>query len=113
MEKYRFCRRDFMKQSVAAGIGTLLAEKKLHAQQREKRKKSVLITWGGWEGHEPKKCVDIFTPWLQNQGFQVDVSTNLDLYLDADKMRAQDLIVQAFTMSEITGDQERGLLDAV
>ena len=33
-------------------------------------KKKALIVWGGWEGHEPKKCVDIFAPWLVEQGFE-------------------------------------------
>ncbi len=75
--------------------------------------KSVLIVWGGWEGHEPKQCVDIFAPWLESQGFAVQVSNTLDSYLDADLLKAQDLIVQTVTMSQITGDQEKGLLDAV
>jgi hypothetical protein len=87
-----------------------LPTKDLFAQQR---KKSVLMVWGGWEGHEPKQCIDIFAPWLQSQGFQVEVSNTLDSYLNAEKMKSQDLIVQAVTMSEITGDQEKGLLDAV
>ena len=113
MEKNQFCRRDFIKQSVAVGMGASLAGGKVFAQEGEKRKKSALIAWGGWQGHEPKKCVDIFAPWLESQGFQVEVSNSLDSYLDTDKMRAQNLIVQVFTMSEITGEQEKGLLSAV
>ena len=34
-------------------------------------KKKALFVWGGWEGHEPKQCVDIFAPWLAEQGFEV------------------------------------------
>jgi len=113
MEKNQFCRRDFFKQSVSAGMAVSFAGKNLFAQEREKRKKSALIVWGGWQGHEPEKCVKIFAPWLQSKGFQVEVSNTLDSYLDKEKMRSQDLIVQAFTMSEITGEQEKGLLDAV
>jgi len=37
--------------------------------------KKVLIVWGGWDGHEPKQCVDIFAPWLREQGFDVEIST--------------------------------------
>jgi type 1 glutamine amidotransferase len=30
-------------------------------------KKAVMV-WGGWDGHEPKQCVDIFEPWLKSKG---------------------------------------------
>jgi len=76
-------------------------------------KKKALFVWGGWEGHEPKKCVDIFAPWLEQQGFEVEISHTLDSYLDVDKLKSLDLIVQVFTMSTITREQERGLLEAV
>jgi hypothetical protein len=58
------------------------------APQESTPKKKVLIVWGGWEGHEPKKCVDIFAPWLVEQGFDVEISTTLDSYLDAAKMKS-------------------------
>ncbi len=77
------------------------------------KKKKALFVWGGWEGHEPKKCVDIFAPWLEGQGFEVEISNTLDSYLDVEKLKSLDLIVQVFTMSSITGEQERGLLEAV
>jgi len=76
-------------------------------------KKKVLVVWGGWAGHEPKQTVDIFVPWLTEQGFDVEVSNTLDSYLDAEKMKSLSLVVQAFTMSPITPKQEKGLLDAV
>jgi type 1 glutamine amidotransferase len=75
--------------------------------------KSALFVWGGWEGHEPKQCVDIFAPYLEEQGYDVEISTSLDTYLDSAKMQAKDLIVQIFTMSTITPEQEKGLLDAI
>jgi type 1 glutamine amidotransferase len=76
-------------------------------------KKKVLIVWGGWEGHEPKQCVDIFAPWLIEKGFDVEVSTTLDSYLDKEKMSALTLIIQVVTMSQISKEQEKGLLEAV
>jgi len=76
-------------------------------------KKKVLFVWGGWEGHEPKQCVDIFAPWLQEQGFEVEISHSLDSYLDAEKLKSLDLIVHIFTMSDIKPEQEKGLEDAV
>lgn len=79
----------------------------------EKSTKKVLFVWGGWEGHEPKQCVDIFAPWLKKQGFEVIVSHSLDSYTDKELMKSLDLIVQVFTMSSITPAQEKGLLEAV
>jgi uncharacterized protein len=75
--------------------------------------RKVLVVWGGWEGHQPKQCVDIFAPWLAEQGFDVEISNSLDSYLDAAKMKRLSLIVQAVTMGQITGPQEKGLLDAI
>ncbi len=45
--------------------------------------KSALMVWGGWEGHQPKQCVDIFAPFLREQGFEVEIADTLDAYLDA------------------------------
>lgn len=75
--------------------------------------KSALFVWGGWDGHEPKQCVDVFAPILQERGFSVEVSDTLDSYLDAEKMKSLDLIIPVWTMGEITGEQEAGLLAAV
>jgi hypothetical protein len=76
-------------------------------------KKKVLIVWGGWEGHQPKQTVDVFAPWLVEQGFDVEISNTLDSYLDTEKMKSLALVVQAVTMGSITPQQERGLLAAV
>jgi len=75
--------------------------------------KSALIVWGGWEGHEPKQCVDIFVPFLKERGFKVEVSNTLDSYLDEGMMKSQNLIVQAWTMGTIKQEQEAGLLKAI
>jgi type 1 glutamine amidotransferase len=75
--------------------------------------KRALIVWGGWEGHEPKQCAEIFAPWLQSQGYEVIVSNTLDTYTDKDLMQSLNLIVPIWTMGTITPEQEAGLLDAV
>lgn len=75
--------------------------------------RKVLITWGGWAGHEPKQCVDILLPWLEKEGAIVDVFDNLDKYSDKDYMGQVDLIIQTFTMSNISRQQESGLLEAI
>jgi type 1 glutamine amidotransferase len=74
--------------------------------------KSALFVWGGWDGHEPKQCVDIFAPFLEEQGYSVEISNTLDTYLD-EKMLSLNLIVQVWTMDTITPEQEKGLLAAI
>ena len=77
------------------------------------KQKSVLFVYGGWEGHEPEKCRDLFVPWLRDEGFKVTVSPSLDSYLDRDLMNSIDLVIQIYTMSSITEEQEKMLLSAV
>jgi len=73
----------------------------------------ALLVWGGWEGHQPKQCVEIFAPLLVEAGFAVEIAATLDVYTDADKLRSLDLIAQVWTMGTITHAQEAGLLAAV
>ena len=75
--------------------------------------KKAIMVWGGWEGHEPKQCVDIFAPILEEEGFAVTISDTLDTYKDRNLMAEQDLVVPAWTMGQIEGEQEQGLLAAV
>lgn len=75
--------------------------------------KSALVVWGGWEGHEPKQCVDVFIPWLKEQGYDVEVANSLEPFADADRMAKVDLIVPCWTMGEMAAEQEKGLLEAV
>ena len=75
--------------------------------------KKALFVWGGWDGHEPKQCTDIFAEVLRNEGYEVTISDTLDSYLDEDLMMSQDLIVQMVTMSEINNEQLAVLQKAV
>ena len=75
--------------------------------------KKAIMVWGGWEDHEPEQCVDIFAPYLRDNGYEVEISDSLDAYLDGDRMQALDLIVPVWTMGTITPEQEKGLLTAV
>ena len=75
--------------------------------------KSALLVWGGWQGHSPKECSDIFGPWLEEQGYLVKVSDTLDAYLDSDQLRQFNLIVPIWTQGIITKEQETNLLRAV
>lgn len=74
---------------------------------------SVLMVWGGWDGHEPKACVDRFVPVLEQSGYAVDVCDTLDVFADAERMAHVDLIAPCWTMGTLRPEQETGLLEAV
>ncbi|HUV00753.1 MAG TPA: ThuA domain-containing protein [Bacteroidales bacterium] len=75
--------------------------------------KKVLFVWGGWMGHEPDKCRDVFVPWMRSEGAEVTVSDTLEAYVKYDLQKDFDLIVQAWTMGQIANSQEKALLEAV
>jgi len=75
--------------------------------------KKVLFVWGGWMGHEPDKCRDIFVPWMKTEGAEVIVSDTLEAYTKYDLKKDFDLIIQAWTMGTIESNQEKALEDAV
>jgi uncharacterized protein len=74
---------------------------------------SALITWGGWDGHEPQQTAEIATKALRENGFDVEVVDTLDVYTDQEKMAKLDLIVPVWTMASATQEQLNGLLAAV
>jgi type 1 glutamine amidotransferase len=75
--------------------------------------KSALFVWGGWDGHQPRETTDVLAAVLRGEGYQVELSDTLDVYLDQGKLAALDLIVPVWTMGTITREQEHGLLAAV
>ncbi|MBN2301888.1 MAG: ThuA domain-containing protein [Lentisphaerae bacterium] len=75
--------------------------------------KRALIVWGGWDGHEPKQCVDIFGPWLKTKGFDVTIADTLDAYLDSEKTSNYSVIIPVWTMGTINSEQSNALRNAV
>ena len=75
--------------------------------------RKALMVWGGWDGHEPKQCVDIFAPLLQEQGFEVRISDTLEVYAEEEYMKSLSLVVPVWTMGTISRAQEQGLLSAI
>ncbi|WP_102194109.1 ThuA domain-containing protein [Microbacterium aurantiacum] len=75
--------------------------------------RKALIVRGGWEGHRPVEATEMFLPFLERHGFDVQIEESNDVYADADVMDQVDLIVQSVTMSEISGDAFAGLRRAV
>lgn len=76
-------------------------------------KRSALIVWGGWDGHEPDKVADLFREILEAEDFAVEVSDTLDTFADADKVKSQSLLVPVWTMGEITSAQFDPVAQAV
>ncbi len=73
----------------------------------------ALVVRGGWPGHAPVEASDLFLPYLEDQGFAVDVDDSLEVYADVEYMATVDLVVQCWTMGEILPDEMRGLRHAV
>ena len=71
--------------------------------------KQVLIVWGGWDGHTPHECADLWADELGQAGYRVTVRDTLEAYLDADLMGSLDLIVPIWTMGQISGEQWNAL----
>src|SRR5258706_1847604 len=115
-------RRSFLSKAIAMGSAALLPfivngrEQEQSGEINELpslKGRKVLFTYGGWPGHEPEKFRDYMVPWLQQDGAEVVVYDKPDSYADKTLMDTIDLIIQVFTMSQITKEQEKGLLDAI
>ncbi len=65
----------------------------------------ALITWGGWDGHEPDKVAALFAAMLRAEGMAVEVTDTLACFDDVAKLQGFDLIVPVWTMSEIGKEQ--------
>ncbi|GLZ00449.1 hypothetical protein Acsp02_77010 [Actinoplanes sp. NBRC 103695] len=73
----------------------------------------ALIVRGGWDGHEPIACTELFRDFLEGNGFSLRIADSLDVYTDAHALREADLIVQCWTGGRLTGEQEEGLVERV
>ncbi|HEY7045335.1 MAG TPA: ThuA domain-containing protein [Nocardioidaceae bacterium] len=75
--------------------------------------RSAIVVRGGWEGHNPVEATDRFVPFLEEHGFSVEVRDDLDVYTDAEKLAATDLVLQCYTQGTATDNQVNGLSAAV
>ena len=75
--------------------------------------KKALLVWGGWDGHEPKQSVEAAADILNAEGFETQITDTLDSYLDSENLNSLNLIVQSWTMGEISDEQTSGLLAAI
>jgi type 1 glutamine amidotransferase len=73
----------------------------------------ALMVRGGWDGHQPVACTELFRDLLVDNGFEVGTSQTLDVYTDRDLLDATDLIIQCWTGGRFTPEQEEGLVARV
>jgi uncharacterized protein len=112
-------RRDFL--ATMLGAAALSGVGSAHAKNNDEtpvrlpslKGRKVLFTYGGWDGHEPAKYLDFLSAWMKEEGAEVISSPTLDPYTDTTLMSSIDLVLQIYTMSSITKEQEKGLIEAV
>ncbi|MBA4322319.1 MAG: hypothetical protein C0408_05815 [Odoribacter sp.] len=111
-------RRSFIKKSITAVAAAVITPSVysgiiLTEDKSPLNGKRILYVWGGWMGHQPDLCRDIFVPWLESEGAVVTVSDTLITYIERDLKNEFDLVIQAWTMGQIEASQEKALLEAV
>jgi type 1 glutamine amidotransferase len=74
--------------------------------------REALIVWGGWSGHEPEQCANIYKDWLEEDGFKVYVENTTEAFADP-AIKDLSLIIPIFTMSKIEKEEVTNLTAAV
>ncbi len=74
---------------------------------------TALITWGGWDGHQPDRVAEVFRTMLTDAGMAVTVTDSLACFDDPEALKSYDLIVPVWTMSQATRDQITHVSEAV
>ena len=74
--------------------------------------REAMIVWGGWEGHDPEECAQIYRRWLHEDGFSVRIENDTKAFADPDIFKLS-LIIPVFTMSKIEKDEVENLAKAV
>jgi type 1 glutamine amidotransferase len=73
----------------------------------------ALVSWGGWDGHQPDQVAALFAGDLRAEGFEVEVTDTLACFDDAGRVKTFDLIVPVWTMSQIEKHRSQAVADAV
>ena len=73
----------------------------------------ALITWGGWDGHQPDVVAALIADWLREAGMEVQLTDSLSCFDDPGALSDLSLIVPVWTMSEISKEQAEHAAGAV
>mgnify|MGYP006066502159 FL=1 len=60
--------------------------------------KKALIVFGGWPGHEPEKCNEILSKFLNSKGYEVRSENSTEAFAE-DYLHEMDLIIQIVKMA--------------
>jgi type 1 glutamine amidotransferase len=75
--------------------------------------KTALIVRGGWPGHQPVETTNAFVPFLEANGFAIQISETAAVFADAELMHTVDLVLLCVSMGTIERDEITGLRSAV
>ena len=73
--------------------------------------KKALITYGGWDGHDPQGVAELFAEILKAENFQVRLSDSLECLLE--DLTEYDLLIPIWTMSELPEGAAHNVCEAV
>ncbi len=93
--------------------GMIIGQSNSSDKELSLKNKNVLVVWGGWDGHQPDVFAKKISEWAEKMEANVIVSDSLGVYSNKDLMAKQDLIIQYWTMGEISKEQSEGLIAAV
>ncbi|WP_342078513.1 ThuA domain-containing protein [Yoonia sp. SS1-5] len=74
---------------------------------------SALITWGGWDGHQPDQVAAIFRDMLTEAGIDVTVTDSLACFDDLAELKTYDLLVPVWTMSSLSREAANNAAEAI
>lgn len=75
--------------------------------------KKALIVRGGWDGHQPVEVSLVFEKLLKEEGFEVDISEDLNIFENLETIMQYSLIIPVYTMSEIKDEYVQNICTAV
>ena len=74
---------------------------------------NALITWGGWDGHQPDKVAQIFAEICRSAGISPTVTDSLDVFDDPDALTGYSVIIPVWTMSELSREAAHNISEQV
>jgi type 1 glutamine amidotransferase len=74
--------------------------------------REALIVWGGWSGHEPRRCASIIAGMLEEEGIKVYVEDSTEAFADPG-LSDMSLVVPICTMSKIEKEELSNFTKAV
>ena len=75
--------------------------------------KKVLIVKGGWDGHDPDRESERFARIMREEGYEAEISADLNILCDEKYLKECSLIIVNCTMGELPGGASMAVSEAV